>query len=464
MKPSIPIPEAGSSPFTGPGLSRRAFVAVGGSGVVASWFLRSSASAYAATSARVTPRSTARNCVFVSLAGAPSHVDTFDLKEGGWTPGAFEPTSYFDGAVRFPRGLMPALAERLPDVALVRSCQAWALVHGLAQTWSQIARNPTSALGAVAPHIGAVVSLELESRRGPGDLLPPFLALNAPGITGSGYLAGKYGPFRLQPGPDGIDVLAHPDGDARFRRRWDDLMSVDLAYRSGPSPFGKAAGDFAGFYEQARTLVENPDIGGLFSFTGDELRPYGESAFGASCLVTKKVLAGRRGTRFVQLSLDGWDHHSNIYSPSDGIFETCRQLDPALSTLIRDLKASPGETGGKSLFDETLIVVTGEFGRTTGPLTQLQGRDHGFRYTALVAGGGVKGGRVLGRTDASGDGLVDPGWSGNRDVRPEDLAATIYSALGIDWTTVRHDDPFGRGFEYVPYAGLGTYKPIDELF
>jgi uncharacterized protein (DUF1501 family) len=81
-----------------------------------------------------------------------------------------------------------------------------------------------------------------------------------------------------------------------------------------------------------------------------------------------------------------------------------------------------------------------------------------------MAGGGVKGGRVIGKTDALGSQVVEYGWSPNRDIRPEDITSTIYSALGIDYTTMRTDDPLNRGFEYVPGARVGQYQPIDELF
>jgi hypothetical protein len=84
------------------------------------------------------------------------------------------------------------------------------------------------------------------------------------------------------------------------------------------------------------------------------------------------------------------------------------------------------------------------------------------RTSVVLAGGGMRGGQVIGATDATGANLREAGWSANRDVRPEDL--TVYSALGIDRTTERHDDPSGRGFEYIPYAEDGMYKPIDELF
>ena len=88
---------------------------------------------------------------------------------------------------------------------------------------------------------------------------------------------------------------------------------------------------------------------------------------------------------------------------------------------------------------------------------------------AFFAGGGIKGGQVIGSTDSTGSATVDPGWAGTsttgpRDVKPEDIEATIYSALGINWTSVRYDDPFGRGFEYVPFSDQNLYGPINELW
>ena len=116
------------------------------------------------------------------------------------------------------------------------------------------------------------------------------------------------------------------------------------------------------------------------------------------------------------------------------------------------------------MLDETLIVVKGEFGRTVGSLTELQGRDHYFVHSALFAGGGVRGGRVLGATTADGQYVEDAGWSEDRPVGAEDVAATIYSTVGIDYTTVRRDDPLGRGFEYIPSTNDWPSRPIRELF
>jgi uncharacterized protein (DUF1501 family) len=132
-------------------------------------------------------------------------------------------------------------------------------------------------------------------------------------------------------------------------------------------------------------------------------------------------------------------------------------LDDGLSALLADLKA-----GG--LLKETLVVVMGEFGRTVGRLSAQNGRDHYLQQFAVFAGAGVRGGRAIGSTDERGSATRDPGWSRNRDIRPEDVEATLYSALGINWTRTRYDDPFGRGFEYIPYAGEDLYGPIEELW
>jgi uncharacterized protein (DUF1501 family) len=164
------------------------------------------------------------------------------------------------------------------------------------------------------------------------------------------------------------------------------------------------------------------------------------------------------------MTLGGWDNHQNIYAKNAGIYPSARQFDAGLANLIADLAATPGSNGG-TLLDDTLIVAKGEFGRTTGNITSQNGRDHYFVHSALVAGGGIKGGRALGATTSDGHFIQDPGWSQGRVVYAEDIAATIYSALGINYTTVRHDDPLGRGFEYIPTTTVGYIgSPINELF
>ena len=113
---------------------------------------------------------------------------------------------------------------------------------------------------------------------------------------------------------------------------------------------------------------------------------------------------------------------------------------------------------------DTLVVMAGEFGRTVGPLTAAGGRDHWPQQFAFFAGGGVKGGTRHRSDQRTGSDTADFGWSQSRYVYPEDIEATIYSAMGINWTTIRRDDPFGRGFEYVPQTGPFQFYPVHELW
>ena len=117
MKPPA-LPPNGSSPLQGPGLSRRAMLELSASGLVASWFLPSPAAAFERQSLAAPTKGTAKNAIFIWLPGAPSQIDTWDLKEGAWTPLDFAPTG-FGGGHRFPQGLLPKLYEKLPDIAIV---------------------------------------------------------------------------------------------------------------------------------------------------------------------------------------------------------------------------------------------------------------------------------------------------------------------------------------------------------
>ena len=452
----------GSFPLLGEGFTRRNFLRVAGTGLVASYFI-DVIDPRLLSAAEVAPnvalRNSARNCIFIFLNGASSNVDLWDLKEGSWTPTDFAPTSY--GDVRWPQGLMPKTSEHLSKISIARCGLAWAAVHQLGQAWAQIARNPGGATGRIAPHIGAVVALEAQVSRKSSDILPGFVSINQV-MAGSGYLAAQYAPFGVQASANGLAALNHPDGAARLSDRWNLLTAVDPERRE--STLGKNAADMSSFYNQAKTLIDSPDANKLFSFTPDEHARYGTTGFGDSLIVARNLVSSRRSTRFVQVTMGGWDHHSNIYAVTNSLYTQMKTFDPAYSALLNDLANTPGSEAGKTQLDETLVVILAEFGRTTGPLNGQRGRDHFLRMSMVFAGGGVRGGKVIGKTDAVGSAATEYGWSFNRDVRPEDVTSTIYSALGIDYTTVRRDDPLGRGFEYVPFAKDGTYGPINELF
>lgn len=451
-----------NSPLIGPVLGRRSFFKLAGAGV--SGFFLSSALRTEVRSAPMLDAhlvGKARNCIFILLQGAPSHVDTFDLKVGAWTPGDFNPTSY--NGVMFPQGLMPNLAGQLNRLAIVRSMRAPALVHPLQQTWAQIAQSPTSALGKVAPNMGSVVALEFEPQRRPDQKLPVFVSLNTNGdIVGAGYFNGLYSPFDVQPAAAGLGSLSNSDGQATFEARYSVLQSIDSRLRTN-SPLGTDVTTMGGFYDRGKLMMYDPSIDAAFKFTSDEQQRFGNTGFGNSCIVARNVLKGDFGTRYIQINFGGWDHHDDIYLAGGGIYSQTAALDKGLGNLLGDLAATPGVRGG-TLLDETLVVAMGEFGRTVGPLTGQDGRDHYFQHFAVFAGGGVSGGKIIGETTSDGGAVKEPGWSQGRPARYEDISATIYSALGINYLTVRNDDPFGRGFEYVPFANQGAWYPILELF
>ncbi len=439
--------------FRRPDISRRGLLQMAGG--IAGSFLFAPTSAVAAPTrkaAGVTTINKAENVIFILLTGAPSHTDTFDLKMvNGVTPSSFNPTKV--NGIDWPTGIMPKMAQQLGNMAIVRSVQSWALVHTLAQVWSQIGRSPAAALGDIAPNIGSIVALEKGIE---GSVFPPFLALNAASGVGSGYLSSEFAPFRVNyaatAASAGIPNTTNTLGETRFKTMHDRMQQLDGKLRQSQSEFK----DYDQFYGAGRRMMYNSFVQAAFSHTAAESQAYGSSGFGNACLVARKVLRAKQGAKFIQINFGNWDHHNDIYDAAQ-LPAMAKQLDSGYAQLLADLKAD-------GLLDKTLVVMTGEFGRTVGPLSDSDGRDHWKQQSSVFAGAGIKGGRAIGETDADGFETVNYGWSADRYVRPEDIEATIYSAMGIDWTTIRYDDPYGRGFEYVPYANDGLYQPVNELW
>jgi hypothetical protein len=443
--------------FNRPHWTRRRFFELLGAGVTGSFLAERYVKAADVTSSGAATRNTAQNVIFILLAGAPSHTDTFDFKMvQGVTPASFAPQTI--NGVLWPTGLLPKLGQAFADskFSIVRSMQSHALVHSLAQTWTQIGRNPAAALGNIAPNIGSIVAIEKDKQRTPGQIFPAFLALNSGGGVGAGYLPAAYAPFKVNPTAGGIANTTNPDGQAIFNNRWKLMHSLDDSLRLN-SPNGDRFEDYNDFYQAASGMMYNPVVNQAFGYTTADSVRFGNTGLGNACLVASQVLKANQGTRFIQItSNDGWDMHSNIYA-ANSLPAKGKILDNAVSQLIDDLDAN-------GLLARTLIVMAGEFGRTVGPLSGAGGRDHWPQQFAFFAGGGIKGGTIVGATNATGSATADYGWSADRLVYPEDIEATIYSAMGIDWTSVRHDDPLGRGFEYVPATGPFQFRPVQELW
>jgi uncharacterized protein (DUF1501 family) len=168
---------------------------------------------------------------------------------------------------------------------------------------------------------------------------------------------------------------------------------------------------------------------------------------------------------------DRWDQHAKIFDRSQRLnhYVNAVRWDKGFASLLADLSATPGTQAGKTMLDETLVVSTSEFGRTPD-INPVLGRHHWrFSYTSLLAGGGVKGGRVLGKSDAQGAYNVETGWKHKEQPFMDNIVATMYSALGIDWLKRVTNTPSGRDYDYVQSAPIGGAEfiatdAIDELF
>jgi uncharacterized protein (DUF1501 family) len=383
------------------------------------------------------------NCILLFLVGGPSHLDTWDPKPGAPANvrGPFRPIRTnvpgIDIGEHFP--LMAGMADRY---ALVRSVHHTAAPihetgHQLMQT-GYLFRG-----GQEYPHYGAVLShLKGPARSG----LPPWVVLPRPiGNTGvsvnhgqtAGYLGAEHKPLMLSGDP------------ARLGSRTGLLDAVDVAHRAydagrrprDPEAYGSV---FAARAKKAFDVLDETEA---------RRARYGLNTFGQSCLLSRRLV--EHGVRLVTVNMFDtvfnevtWDCHADggsLAANLDDYKETlCPMFDQAYTALLEDLHQ-------RGLLETTLVVAMGEFGRTP-QLNPRGGRDHWPGcWTVLFAGGGVRGGQVIGTSDATGAEPAD------RPVSPAEVAASVYRALGFDRNT-QLPGPEGR-----PMA-LTEAQPVEELF
>jgi hypothetical protein len=407
--------------------------------------------------ARVQPRSSATACIFINLDGAPSHVDTFDVKEGSWLPDDFKAQQVASGVV-LSQTLFPGISRIGGDLCILRSVTSWEAAHDRGQFYLQTAHPSNPAFVAETPHLGAVIGYE----KGATSLLPPFLSLNAQSVQGAKFLGGVYEPFTPPLDPGGLPTLRHDffgnQSQSRFQDRYALLKTLNTGIADPYLDAGMAAQ--SAFFDTAHRMMYQDALSNVFKFNSDDDRRYGSTSFGRSCIIARNAVQVAQGARFITIDFSGWDTHSGMYdrSTTGNMYQLCNTLDRGVSELASDLRLS-GD------LRSTLIVAMGEFGRTPGQLNPRGGRDHHREaMSVLMLGGGVRGGRAIGATDIAGDQVITPGWSQERPIYFEDVAATIYSALGIDWTKSIANTPSGRKFEYVSRAATGSYLPVDEVF
>jgi hypothetical protein len=450
-------------------LTRREAFRLGSLTVCGYYFLPLVKPSSARAAGKAAPRGNARFVIFVMLDGGQSHVDSFDVKEGKWTPQDFDIRAVTP-EIKLPVALYPKLAGQVEKLCLLRSFNAWDAVHGRAQYYVQAAHPLNPALQKEIPPIGSVVATELAPQRRAGDTFPPYVAMNVTqsqaGLLNSGFLPATYAPFHVDTAAGLGAFSPDPESKKDLDRRWLLLQRFDARLRNDPSLAAKAYHDYHNHYEGAVRILSDARADKIFRITPEDKTRYGSSYTGEACIVARNLVDADAGTRFIFLQQNGWDHHKDIYLPGNH-YKLSRELDSALAALLDDL-GKMRRPDGRTLLSETMVICMGEFGRTPGELTGLRGRDHyQHAMTVLTAGAGIKGGRPIGRTDEIGAKVVAPEWSGRRPIYMEDLATTIYSAMGIDWTKTIKATPSGREFFYVePLAATTAIanREIAELY
>jgi hypothetical protein len=412
--------------------------------------------------------------IFINLEGGMSQVDSLDAKETHSTPDYFNLKRF--GDLVLPVGIMPNLPGVLDKITVVRSLAAWDAVHGRAQYYVQSGHPLNLALAKEVPAIGAVVCHELAKERKDTDSLPPYIAMNMAGnqagLVNQGFLSAEFGPLGLSVGGDGAGEISAQKGMAdTMTRRWQRLQQLDGSLRKPTPSLDRSFVDYHEYYRGAWAIMNDIRVPEIFTIDPQDKKRYGNSGIGSSLILARNLFKANAGTRFVLANHGGWDHHGDIYKPNSRNHPTLiKELDAAFTALVNDLLATASPVDkSKTMLDETLIVCMSEFGRTPGAVSATrQGREHYIHaHSAMFAGGGIKRGAVIGKTDDAGGAVVESGWAQKRPMYMEDIACTIYSALGIDWTKTVENTPSGRAFHYVEPASGTRYmrfEAVEELF
>jgi hypothetical protein len=393
---------------------------------------------------RVNGNAKAKAAIFVRLGGGPSHLDTFDLKPDAPDThrGEFKEIATNVPGIRICEHL-PKLAKCADKYAILRGISHNLAAHELGLLYLGTGNRPVPALRY--PSYGSVVARELGA---PAEL-PPFVAIPSEGADTTGYLGVEYGPFETgatpQPGkPMEIRGLSLKDGVtlADVDRRQNMLQRYDQAFGDFAQKDKLLAG-MDQFSQRAYAMMRSTRTREAFELRKESAEIttlFGSDSFSQSCLLATRLIEA--GVRFVTVNFGGWDTHTDNFKTLKD--KNLPALDAGLSGLLLALHA-------KSLLEYTTVFVTGEFGRTP-KINPRAGRDHWPRsMCCLLAGGGIQGGRVIGESDAKGEGPKDT------PITPDDVAATFYQSLGID-PRKEYRTPTGR-----PVMIVRNGSPLKEV-
>jgi hypothetical protein len=380
--------------------------------------------------------------------GGPAHLDTFDPKPAAGYDycGPFDkpiPTNV-DGIII--NELLPLLAKQADKYSIIRSMTHGIEAHETASYMVQTGRKPGERL--VYPCVGAVVSLFRGHGAGYSGLIPPYIVMTQPlgRFDEAGFLGVRYKPFATGGDPAQArfaveGIVAQGITDQRQQSRRDLLHNLNTLEKTLADSASLKELDDA--EKQAYELILG-DAGKVFDLSQekDEMRDlYGRNTFGQSCLVARRLV--ERGVPYIAINSQGWDTHRLHFQ---AMRQKLPQLDRGMAALLQDLS-------DRGLLDNTIIWWGGEFGRT--PRIQWEepwngGRGHwGQAFSVAVAGGGFKGGRVVGASDARGEEVAD------RPVYPADLIGSMYELLGID-PDGKLPNPEGLDLHLTPTAADGV--------
>jgi hypothetical protein len=404
------------------GVSRREFLRIGGLSAVGLTLPAVLRMRHAAAAADTVSRTRSHpSCILLWLEGGPSHIDTFDPKPDAPAEvrGEFGTVTTTIPGVRFSDQL-PKLAKVADKLSVIRGHDPRNGTHGVADHLMMSGHkfNPTLAY----PCYGSVVAKE----RGYVNDIFPFVQLGRNidkrsngGIAG--FLGDQYNAFEIPDDPNSpgfrvrdLSLATKADCD-RLRRRYSMLQELDK-YQKGIESAPQELRTRDIFYEKAHDLITSPTAKAAFDLSKEAPKvreTYGKNGFGQSCLLARRLIEA--GVQFVTVTSGGWDTHQNNFTALKKIVPPMEQ---AYAALLSDLSE-------RGMLDSTLIVWMGDFGRTPR-INVAAGRDHwASAGVVCMGGGGVKTGQVVGSTNPLGEFVTDS------PVAPQDVAATIYHAMGV---------------------------------
>jgi hypothetical protein len=392
----------------------------------------------------------AQACILLWLEGGPSHVDTFDPKPTS----AFRPISTNVAGIQISE-LLPQLAQRMDKLAVVRSMRTKASDHLQATHYAITGHEPNP--GMSFPSLGSIVAKETQARNGiPRYVLMPQWVKDRQyeDYFRGAFLGSDYDPMCVtDPSKDGFQVpdltLPKSASGSVVHSRQELLSVVDRRYRE---LYDKAEhANMDALTGRACEILLNPAVRSAFDLSGEpgKLRDqYGRDSVGQSALLARRLIEA--GSRFVTVAGyhgGAWDTH--VGSDASHRDKLCPSFDRTLSALLDDLAQ-------RGLLETTVVLAMGEFGRTPF-MNPARGRDHyPACWSLALGGGGIKTGQVVGTSDENGAVVT------SRPVCMGDIYATVYKALGLDWTK-EYMSPIGRPIKIANSLDDMNAVPIDEL-